>query len=76
MERDGWFLGAARRDGWGGGEHRELGSGGSLLHLESYFLCRVSVTLQCVFQVVTPRKCFMDEAPSPVGTKRRRQSHR
>lgn len=78
--RNGWretddFLGAACRDRWGGGKHREFKSGSSLLHLGSYFLCRVNVTLQCVFQLVTPRKCFMDEAPSPVGMKRRRQSH-
>lgn len=69
------FLGEAFRDRWGGGKHREFKSGSSLLHVGSYFLCRVNVTLQCVFPLVTPRKCFMDEAPSPVGMKRRRQSH-
>lgn len=78
--RSGWretddFLGAVCRDRWRGGKHGEFKSGSSLLHLGSYFLCRVNVTLQCVFLLVTPRKCFMDETPSPVGMKRRRQSH-
>lgn len=49
-------------------------NGSCAFPLGGYFSCRESATLQCVFQSVTPRKCFMDDASSPVGTGSRRHS--